>query len=82
MIENEKEKWFPAKKYGWGWGFPITWQGWLFLLLWVLVLFAGIVFLMDQMNSFAFWSFNIVMVAILITVCWVKGEKPKWRWGE
>ncbi len=21
--------WFPAKTYGWGWGLPVTWQGWV-----------------------------------------------------
>ena len=26
---SEKEYWFPAKKYGWGWGLPSTWQGWV-----------------------------------------------------
>ena len=29
---NEPEKyWFPAKRYGWGWGLPSTWQGWIVL---------------------------------------------------
>jgi hypothetical protein len=23
--------WFPAKRYGWGWGLPVTWQGWAVL---------------------------------------------------
>jgi hypothetical protein len=22
--------WFPAKRYGWGWGLPCCWQGWVF----------------------------------------------------
>ncbi len=24
--------WFPAKKYGYGWGMPVVWQGWVVLL--------------------------------------------------
>ena len=24
--------WFPAKRYGWGWGPPVCWQGWAVLL--------------------------------------------------
>ncbi len=27
----EKKYWFPAKRYGWGWGIPNVWQGWLVL---------------------------------------------------
>ena len=26
MTANEKF-WFPAKRYGWGWGLPSSWQG-------------------------------------------------------
>jgi hypothetical protein len=25
--------WFPAKTYGWGWGLPSTWEGWLVLVV-------------------------------------------------
>ena len=27
--------WFPAKRYGWGWGPPATWQGWAVLAAFV-----------------------------------------------
>ena len=30
-MQNATRYWFPAKRYGWGWGFPITWEGWLTL---------------------------------------------------
>ena len=28
-MQTERKYWFPAKRYGWGWGMPNTWQGWL-----------------------------------------------------
>jgi len=28
MKKENKDTWFPAMKYGVGWGLPITWQGW------------------------------------------------------
>lgn len=31
MASNGKKIWFPAKRYGWGWGLPVTWQGWVVL---------------------------------------------------
>ena len=31
--------WFPAKRYGWGWGLPAVWQGWV-----VLVGFIGLAY--------------------------------------
>ena len=32
MSEDQATIWFPAKRYGWGWSFPVTWQGWLVVL--------------------------------------------------
>jgi hypothetical protein len=32
--------WFPAKRYGWGWGMPLTWQG-RTVLVTFLALFGG-----------------------------------------
>ncbi|WP_269146578.1 hypothetical protein [Xanthomonas oryzae] len=28
-MADKKDYWFPAKTYGWGWGLPTVWQGWL-----------------------------------------------------
>ncbi len=36
-MQTEPKYWFPAKRYGWGWGIPNTWQGWL-----VLAVFAAL----------------------------------------
>lgn len=33
--------WFPAKRYGWGWGFPTVWQGQATLVGFILMLVAG-----------------------------------------
>ena len=41
--------WFPAKTYGWGWGLPITWQGWLVFLA-ALALFACGAFLLSLIH--------------------------------
>jgi hypothetical protein len=35
--------WFPAKRYGWGWGLPVTWQGWLVAFI-ALTVAGGFVF--------------------------------------
>jgi hypothetical protein len=34
--------WFPAKRYGWGWGPPVTWQGWAVLVVWLLAFVGGV----------------------------------------
>ena len=72
--------WFPAKRYGWGWGLPNCWQGWTVTGVWVAVLIAGRLEIAH--GTGAYILFTIVMAAILIVVCYLKGEKPRWRWGK
>jgi len=73
--------WFPAKRYGWGWGPPVVWQGWAVLAGWVVILMGGVTMLMPE-NPIWHVLFALLMVAVLFVVCYVKGEPPRWRWGE
>jgi hypothetical protein len=83
MDHTQKGIWFPAKKYGYGWGFPTTWQGRLFLAVWVAVVFGGVRYISASGENYYFiLAFTLVMAVFLIAVCFIKGEKPKWRWGE
>ena len=74
--------WFPAKRYGWGWGMPTVWQGWAVLAaFFVLLAFAAAIFLPAQRHG-AFVVCTSLLSLLLVAVCWAKGEPPKWRWGE
>ncbi len=42
MTAPQPDFWFPAKSYGWGWGLPVKWQGWLVLLAYFALTFWGI----------------------------------------
>ena len=77
---SKKKIWFPAKKYGWGWGPPNRWQGWLALAAWFVTLTAGIPLALH--SPFLFIAYTIFLSAILIFICWLKGEKPRRRWGK
>lgn len=70
--------WFPAKRYGWGWGPPVTWQGWAIVVVWFGVLLAGAVRMMPaRPGSFAI--FVALMSGVLTVVCYLTGEPPRWR---
>jgi uncharacterized membrane protein len=73
--------WFPAKRFGWGWGLPACWQGWVVMLVWLSVLLFGMVKLL-QHNLISFLIFLMVMIALMLLLCWWKGEEPRWRWGD
>lgn len=82
MSAEKREIWFPAKKYGWGWGFPTCWQGWAVLIAYFALLIAGMRFFRDGENAAPFVVYFTVISAALIAVSWWKGEPPRWRWGK
>lgn len=71
--------WFKRKLYGWGWT-PVTWEGWIIIFIWVWI-FATAIPQLDHE-----WIKNVVFVvlatALLIFICYKKGEKPRWQWGK
>ena len=81
MTAPEKKVWFPAKRYGWGWGLPSCWQGWVVFTIWILLMgLSAWMFLPRHLGLFqgAIWTLGEALIA----VCWWKGEKPRWRWGK
>ena len=81
MTATESKYWFPAKRYGWGWGPPRTWQSWLVLLGFFALLAAGALVFLPKLQTGYFLAYTTVLVVGLIAVCYVTGEPPKWRWG-
>jgi hypothetical protein len=78
----EPKYWFPAKRYGWGWGFPGTWQGWLVLAGFVLLMVVGALIFPPRLEPGRYLAYVAVLCVLLVAVCWLKGEPPRWRWGD
>lgn len=81
-MNNVKQYWFPAKSYGWGWGIPNTWQGWAILIAYVGGIVVAAVTVQPEERPGEFFSILGALTVALLTVCWLKGEPPKWRWGR
>jgi hypothetical protein len=81
-VQNATHYWFPAKRYGWGWGLPITWQGWLtFACFFGLVAADFLIF--PPRKAFVAFLFSLAAPsALFVAVGWLKGEPPRWRWGD
>jgi hypothetical protein len=75
----EQNYWFPAKRYGWGWGLPSVWQGWVVMAIFVCLLLGGTVVLLPSRGPGAFVAYSALLCVLLIAVCLVKGERPRWR---
>ncbi len=81
-----KTLWFKAKKYGYGWT-PCSWQGWLIILVYLLVML--VTFRSIDLHShsgsdtlIAVFPFWLLYTFVLLLICSLTGEKPRWRWGE
>jgi hypothetical protein len=80
-MSREKDLWFPAKKYGWGWGVPNCWQGWVVIAVYCGLLFGGASLLLPGKYATYFVPYTVVLSIALIGICAWKGETPRWRWG-
>ena len=74
--------WFPAKRHGWGWGLPSSWQGWVVFGAFIVLLALGFVLFPPKAQLGALLAYVAVLVALLIGICWLKGEPPRWHWGK
>jgi hypothetical protein len=73
--------WFPAKRYGWGWGLPLTWQGWAVLAAFTALL-LGDGFVFPPRTALPFYIVGVVGLSVLLlAICLLKGEPTRWRWG-
>ncbi len=86
--DNPKGYWFKAKLYGWGWT-PVKWQGWLVIILYISFILTLVLtreeFIPgnpDSGSNFLTFALPIIIsTALLIFICYRKGEKPRWQWG-
>jgi hypothetical protein len=81
-MQRDSNYWFPAKRYGWGWGLPRTWQGWLVLAAFLGLLVAGTIPFPPRGALVSYLIYVFVIGMLLFGMCWLKGEPPRWRWGN
>lgn len=74
--------WFPAKTYGWGWGIPGTWEGWVVMVTYMAGMLAGALYFLPRYGQGVFLAYTFVLNVALVAICWAKGEPPAWRWGK
>lgn len=81
LKDNPEGYWFKRKLYGWGW-VPVKCQGWLVVAVSIAMLIAGIyIGDVDDAPGAALLGF-ILMLSLLFTFGYWKGEKPRWQWGS
>jgi hypothetical protein len=79
-VPEQPRYWFPAKRYGWGWGIPRTWQGWAVIATYVASTAIGAFVISPALRPAAFVAYLVFLSLLLTAVCWAKGEPPGGRW--
>ncbi len=79
LKDNPQHYWFKRKLYGWGWT-PVRWQGWVTILVYVLLVIPFSLKFGEKPRFFFVVLF--ILTIFLLLVCYKKGEKPRWQWGR
>ena len=61
---------------------PSSWQGWVVLASFAALAAAGFFMFPANERPGALFAYFAVLTAVLIAICWLKGEPPRWRWGK
>lgn len=71
--------WFKAKRWGWGWSRPSTWEGWVAMVVYGAAVSAPLL-------GAAWAPVGAVGLLggtpVLLWLCVKKGEPARWRWGS
>ncbi|MBS0379568.1 MAG: hypothetical protein JSS29_13845 [Proteobacteria bacterium] len=74
--------WYAAKRYGWGWGMPVAWQGWAVLAVFMVAIIVPAHWLRHTGYRWAYPAYVVALVLVQSWICYLKGPPPRWRWGE
>ncbi len=83
---SDDRPWFAEKRFGYGAGMPIAWQGWALLLSYLAAL-IGLGVLAERLRDEALVGAIVLMLAltaalIVIVKARTRGGEWRWRWGE
>jgi len=79
---SDGPEWFAPKRYGYGSGLPIAWQGWAVVLAYLAIL-AALALTIRRSGPIPFVAAVIPVTVVLAVICarTTRGGW-RWRWGE
>lgn len=78
---TDNPEWFAPKRYGYGSGRPISWQGWALTILFVATVIGFSILFRKNRLQLLGALVPIVLVYTLVSARTTKGGW-RWRWGE
>jgi hypothetical protein len=78
---DDGPQWFAEKRYGYGAGLPISWQGWLVTLTYIAIV-AVIAFLFGDKPLVLLALVIPLSAALMVITSKTTRGGWRWRWGE
>lgn len=78
---SDRKDWFLPKRYGYGAGLPIAWQGWVLLVGFLFITGALAIAFNRQPRQFLAAIVPVTAVFLVICARTTKGGW-RWRWGK
>ncbi len=81
---DDGKPWFEQKRYGYGAGLPIAWQGWAVLGVYMLVVAIGCMLAVwdEEVGAIAAIALIVPATAALVYIAAMKTRGGwQWRWG-
>ncbi|MGB7653910.1 MAG: hypothetical protein WBL74_00370 [Novosphingobium sp.] len=78
MAENQNDgAWFAPKRFGYGSGFPIVWQGWAVLAGHIAVICLGMFLLRAHPLAVVVWG---LLIGLLPSPLYAAKTRGGWKW--
>jgi hypothetical protein len=78
---SSDDYWWAPKRYGYGTGLPIAWQGWAVTLVYCIAVTLSAWLILPR-SIFAFVTITLAATAALLIICARKTRGGwHWRWG-
>jgi hypothetical protein len=81
MTDDEGPEWFAPKRYGYGSGRPISWQGWAVTIGFVASAFL-ITFKFGDRPQLVFAALAPLTVVLMVISAKTTRGGWRWRWGD
>jgi hypothetical protein len=78
---DDDPEWFAPKRYGYGAGLPISWQGWALTIGFALITLALARTLGLESGRFVAAMISLAVIFVAISARTTRGGW-RWRWGE
>lgn len=73
--------WFRVKRYGYGAGLPVSWEGWVVLAVFLAIAIGSGV--LNERYPAVRIAVILISTAVVVAIAWRKSDGPwKWRNGQ